>query len=88
MATRITFSDLVISFMALADTMRRHGVDTTGWHLSRWSPGDGWSRYRIEANGGSTMPLGHTYRTRAEMYAAMQLARYAVSLIGEDSANG
>ena len=70
---RITKRDLQGSLAGLRRAMGAHGIDTSGWVLGTWSPGDGATRYRVEDGGDN--PLGGRYWLgAAEAYEGLWLA--------------
>lgn len=36
--------------------VERLGQDALKWHITKWSPGDGWTRYRLECEGRELSP--------------------------------
>lgn len=60
--------------------------------LAKWSPGDGWTRYKVQqsniGNGGVSEPFGSTSRSAAEMYSALQLALHVLDYQRDFGADG
>ena len=74
--------DLQAVFSRLCDDFKTAGVDTSGWTLSTWSPGDGCTRYRVESNAMPPHPLGGWQWLGAkEAYYGIQTACAAVELV-------
>lgn len=63
---RITNVELSVQFEEYARNMVRRGIAASSneFTLETWSPGDNWTRYRIEHNGYKVTG----YLTRKEMY--------------------
>ena len=53
-----------------------YGFSDGEYHVEAWSPGDGWTRYKIMQVVGNGLhePFGSTSRSASEMYSALQFA--------------
>jgi hypothetical protein len=80
----IAAGDLRAQFDRLTFSLAAIGVPVDGWALTRWAPGDGVARYRVESDGGARTPLGSSYWVGSRAaYDALRAAGEAVNLAAE-----
>lgn len=73
---RTTRGELNVLLTALEKSL---GCDAGSLHLSRYSPGDGRTRYVIETVDGHVRPFGERVRRAQEMADCMRFAIHALS---------